>query len=77
MSLRENAHLLAAAGIDFRTLDPMDCYLLAEKIINDRELTEASRPQFAALPKGIRAQILQSWPENKRAALRERIGATR
>ncbi len=77
MSLRDSAHLVTAAGIDFRTLDPMDCYLLAGKIISDRELTEACRPQFAVLPKGIRAKVLQNWPETKRAALRERIGATR
>ena len=74
MSIRQWAILCGSAGIDIRSLDSMECYMLAGKILRDAEL-EADVRKYAgcAAPADLRQKILHSWSETQRAALRERI----
>jgi hypothetical protein len=76
LSLRDWAILVHAAGIDVRQLDPMTVYLIAGKIIQDRELTVVALSLYgegSQLPKGARAKVLQSWPSSERLAFRDRV----
>jgi hypothetical protein len=75
MSLRDQALLVMSAGINVRNLDPMDVFLLAAKIIADEPLRQVALldMNLACMPKGTRTEILRSWPESERRALRERI----
>lgn len=74
MSVRQWAVLVATAGIDIRVLDSMEVFLLAGKILRDPELDKCVRKHIHSVaPKGLREEILVSWSEAERAALRERI----
>lgn len=75
MSIVMSAQLCTAAGFDVRSMNPMDVYLLAGKILHDTELTEVSVSLHGSsqLPSGARTQVLKSWPASERAKLRERV----
>jgi hypothetical protein len=67
--------LCLAAGINIRNMEPMDVYLTACRILDDVELRKAAEKYLkgAVMPQGARKFVLNSWPEAKRIALRERV----
>jgi hypothetical protein len=67
--------LCLAAGINIRNMEPIDVYLTACKILDDVELRKAAEKYLkgAILPMGTSAFVMNSWPEAKRIALRERV----
>jgi len=74
MAIREWAVLCASAGVDVRTLNSFDVYMLAGRIINDPQLNADVRKYAGSVaPKGLREKILATWSAVDRAALRERI----
>ena len=68
MSVRQWASLCASAGFDIRSMGGFEVYELAGKIVRDEPLRVAWLAGG-----GSREQVLVSWPESERAALRARI----
>lgn len=75
MAMSDWAEMCVAAGINIRNMEPMDVYLTAGNILRDEELRLECLKHLngSVLPVGVRAEVLKSWPEAKRIALRERV----
>lgn len=75
MSMKLWAEMCVAAGINIRNMEPIDVYLMGGKIMRDEILRKAAlvRLEGSVLPEGSSVEVLKSWPEAKRIALRERV----
>ena len=67
--------LCEAVGLVPRTMKPMDIYLVAGKIINDRALTQLCEPHVreGVLPNGTRLNVIRQMSSEDVSALRERV----
>ena len=75
MSIHDSIALVAAAGFDADRMDHGQVYLLAGKIINDRELTKRAEKYIRnrILPAGSRVKTINAMSEMQRELLRLRV----
>jgi len=73
--LKPYVELLTWVGLTPRTMEPVEIYLTAGRIIHDRELTKRCEAYVVngVLPSGTRQRVIESMGPDDLQRLRERI----
>jgi len=76
MRMKPYVELCTLVGLTPRTMEPMEIYLTAGRIIHDRELTRRCEAYVVndVLPADTRQKVIQSMGPDDPQRLRERIG---